>query len=503
MAQTRAYHVCKCGAWVWASQVKPGRTHCFCGRRWPQGPSSPDPKSPPRRPSQPPAAAQPKTPPGPNKAKKEEDRKLKRAVGTVWDQIPPEAQAKLQKAGWKGPTAKPKEAEDPMDPLLLLLKHHKAQLPDEVQTALEEATQAPEPTMAEKAQQSNRQIHLQGTIDETKESLRMQLLEMQETTSKIEQAEQAVVAAKEALAQAVAATPIPTETTADPMDIDSIMSQLGVTLTEEQVAKLSEIKATKRPWKAHLGCRVFHLGLQPTSQASDTADGPKAKPPAGNVPAETGDRQRSRSPVGGESGIRLPAVAVSGCGFPTPGPARDGGPCPQCAKTCAQLYLCVQYCVQCDELSLLDPKLRWEPAAAHPLKPSRARYQGAKPSADSLVSGSRYFTSAFCETSNLPASSQDAGSAPSWPNTGHPSSGSREVAPTPEGPANLRVRNPKPWLFLATKRRRAERRREDEKKSNADFWESWECPASGPVPKFPRPRRCKPACFPTPPAGRG
>ena len=68
------------------------------------------------------------------------------------------AKSKLEKAGWRGPVAKPKEVVAPLDPLLLLLKQHEDQLPDAIKTAVQEATQIPELAVGKKAQQSSREL---------------------------------------------------------------------------------------------------------------------------------------------------------------------------------------------------------------------------------------------------------------------------------------------------------------------------------------------------------
>eukprot|EP00439_Symbiodinium_sp_Y106_P001811 s8494_g1.t1 len=125
MGQKRQYFVCKCGAWTWASKVQQGQTHCQqCGKKWP----APAPaKQQPRNPQKPPKASSP----APQRSteqrdKREEERRLKRAVTTIWDQIPEEAR--------------------------------KDELPEDVRAAVVEATSTPEPTAGEKALQSNKDL---------------------------------------------------------------------------------------------------------------------------------------------------------------------------------------------------------------------------------------------------------------------------------------------------------------------------------------------------------
>ena len=221
MGQKRQYFVCKCGAWTWASKVQQGQTHCQqCGKKWP----APAPaKQQPRNPQKPPKASSP----APQRSteqrdKREEERRLKRAVTTIWDQIPEEARSHLTQAGWRGPPRAKDANDQATDPLLSLLVQRKDELPEDVRAAVVEATSAPEPTAGEKALQSNKdlskasshlrvlvnkKIKLLESIEEAKESLRLQLQELQETTEKIHDAETAVEKAKLELTKAVEPPP--------------------------------------------------------------------------------------------------------------------------------------------------------------------------------------------------------------------------------------------------------------------------------------------------------
>ena len=124
MGQKRQYFVCKCGAWTWASKVQQGQTHCQqCGKKWP----APAPaKQHPRNPQKPPTASSP----APRRSteqrdKREEERRLKRAVTTIWDQIPEEARSRLTQAGWRGPPKVKDSNDQAADPLLSLLVQRK------------------------------------------------------------------------------------------------------------------------------------------------------------------------------------------------------------------------------------------------------------------------------------------------------------------------------------------------------------------------------------------
>ncbi|CAE6969603.1 unnamed protein product [Symbiodinium sp. CCMP2592] len=238
------------------------------------------------------------------KERREEERRLKRAVTTIWDQIPEDARARLTQAGWKGPPKQKDAVESQTDPLLSLLVQRQDDLPEDIRTALVEATTGPEPSPGEKAMQSNKnltkassrlrvlihkKIKLLESIEEAKESLRLQLQELQETTEKIHEAENAVEKAKLELTKAVG-TPTGVQdvpVTPEPMDVDELVTILGLTLSDEQQEKLAEYRAKthkrQRPSEvgAPPGLPAFHLGLQgtqPTTYRASTPAGRTRRP---------------------------------------------------------------------------------------------------------------------------------------------------------------------------------------------------------------------------------
>ena len=322
MGQKRQYFVCKCGAWTWASKVQQGQTHCQqCGKKWP----APAPaKQQPRNPQKPPTASSP----APQRSteqrdKREEERRLKRAVTTIWDQIPEEARSRLTQAGWRGPPRVKDANDQATDPLLSLLVQRKDELPEDVRAAVVEATSAPEPTAGEKALQSNKdlskassrlrvlvnkKIKLLESIEEAKESLRLQLQELQETTEKIHEAETAVEKAKLELTKAVEPPPgvkdVPD--TPEPMDVEELVTALGLTLSDEQQERLAEYRARakkrQRPPTVETppGLPSFQLGLGEAPPTAPFGANPLNAAQTGNAgnpkSPEGGGRHRSRTP---------------------------------------------------------------------------------------------------------------------------------------------------------------------------------------------------------------
>ena len=79
MAPQRTYHVCRCGGWIWASKV--------ALQLWQEVPSPSHSAAPPE------AAEAGQLAAGQGQ---EEDSRLQRAVGTVWDLIPAERFSSIQ-----------------------------------------------------------------------------------------------------------------------------------------------------------------------------------------------------------------------------------------------------------------------------------------------------------------------------------------------------------------------------------------------------------------------
>ncbi|CAE7245568.1 unnamed protein product, partial [Symbiodinium sp. CCMP2592] len=231
MGQKRQYFVCKCGAWTWADKVHSNPYYCQCGKKWPA-----------------PALKQNGSPRPPKSltfpSAREEERRLKPAVTTIWDQIPEEARSRLTQAGWKGPPKQKDAVESQTDPLLSLLVQRQDELPEDIRTALVEATTV--------------LIHKKIKLLE----LRLQLQELQETTEKIHEAENAVEKAK-----------------------------LGLTLSDEQQEKLAEYRAKAKKRQRPPGAAGFPPRL--ARHANTVPTGPAGQPKgAEGAPG----RQRSRTP---------------------------------------------------------------------------------------------------------------------------------------------------------------------------------------------------------------
>jgi len=328
MGQQRQYFVCKCGAWTWASKVQQGQTHCQCGKKWPTpaAPSRQQPRNPkPPKPSSPAPQRNAE-----QKDKREEERRLKRAVTTIWDQIPEEARSRLTQAGWRGPPRAKDSSETAADPLLNLLMQRKDELPEDVRAAVVEATSAPEPTAGERALQSNKdlskassrlrvlvtkKIKLLESIEEAKESLRLQLQELQDTTEKIHEAEAAVEKAKLELTKAVESPPpqgaAEKPEAPEPMDMEELVTALGITLTDEQQEKLDDLRARAKkrqrppavespPGLPPSTASQFHLGTGAAPPAAPQGGNPLAAAKAATVGhpkgPDLGGRHRSRTP---------------------------------------------------------------------------------------------------------------------------------------------------------------------------------------------------------------
>ena len=124
-----------------------------------------------------------------------------KTLHTNWGALASTTKDELVKAGFKPP---PPPTEDP---LLLALKANKEGLPQEVREALEASEATPEPTQEERCVTSanvlsragarlksltKRRIDLQATITTTKETLRLQLEELQDVIKKLAQAQEEV-----------------------------------------------------------------------------------------------------------------------------------------------------------------------------------------------------------------------------------------------------------------------------------------------------------------------
>ena len=239
------YTVCTCGAWIWNSRITQNNPYCDCGRRW-RGV-----KKLKRQRSQ--DSNKPQTP-GSNK-----EQGVFEALTHNWAGLGAATQEALVKAGFQPP-----EKEE-VDPLLKALKDNKDLLPKAVRVALDNHN-GQELTIQEEGDQSSKdlvsashkcriltkkKIILQDKVTAAKESLRVQLQELQALDEQIKQAQKAVEDCQSKLAQSMSG--------AGDVDADNrlgkavtaqqfteIAQSLGISLTAEQT-ELLQAKTTPRP----------------------------------------------------------------------------------------------------------------------------------------------------------------------------------------------------------------------------------------------------------------
>ena len=254
MTRTRKWLACACGHnWAWQSQVESGAdTHCSaCGRQWQRQLRKPWPgysqwSSPAPRPAnqQPERFSSPKP--------RSRTRRVKGAEvwKEHWDSLPAAVQEELQRQG-VAPRALKEEEEE--DPLLQLLQELKDDLPVKLQLELAKR-EPPAPTVKEQGVECSKklsqatgrlkglvrkQLSLQETINETKEALRILLKDVGDVNAEIVECQKQVEEAKRELSAVVGETGPPAPDN-DPMDIDTMLGKIGVTLTEEQQEALRE-----------------------------------------------------------------------------------------------------------------------------------------------------------------------------------------------------------------------------------------------------------------------
>ena len=245
----KEYYVCSCGAWIYADKVKKGMaTHCQqCWRPWPKPrPSftqwpSPAPKPPNQQ-----------RVPFPSPKPRSRPRRVKGAEvwKEHWDSLPTAVQDELKRQG-VDPRAQKEEEEE--DPLLKLLQELKDDLPVKLQLELAKR-EPPAPSAKEQGVECSKklsqatgrlkglvrkQLGLQETINETKEALRILLKDMGDVNAEIVECQKQVEEAKKELSAVVGETGPPAPDN-DPMDIDTMLGKIGVTLTEEQQEALRE-----------------------------------------------------------------------------------------------------------------------------------------------------------------------------------------------------------------------------------------------------------------------
>ena len=159
-------------------------------------------------------------------------------------------QEELQRQG-VAPRAQKEEEEE--DPLLQLLQELKDDLPVKLQLELAKR-EPPAPTVKEQGVECSKklsqatgrlkglvrkQLSLQETINETKEALRILLKDVGDVNAEIVECQKQVEEAKRELSAVVGETGPPAPDN-DPMDIDTMLGKIGVTLTEEQQEALRD-----------------------------------------------------------------------------------------------------------------------------------------------------------------------------------------------------------------------------------------------------------------------
>ena len=304
---TRAYVVCrKCkGSWLFADRIAV-QPHCkVCGAEWPR-------------------QAKPKQTRFvlgsdetsvdsfvlPRRARDRKPGKAARAVHAVWEKLTPESRAAIADAGWKPPQAATSVAPPPglgdldvdMDGAeaceakqklwadatyqqkeLMLKAGLKPPEPrTQVPTPYEEGTAANaayrRATVALKML-GDKKISLQKRIDQAKEQHHARLTEMKQLQSKIEEAQQQVADAGKELTTKVLAQD---ESLGN--EIAQFLEKFGISLTEEQEAKIAQVRAgTQRPPES--------LNPEPKPAAPDQQD--VAKRPETTLTGQRGTRSRS------------------------------------------------------------------------------------------------------------------------------------------------------------------------------------------------------------------
>ncbi|CAE7532234.1 unnamed protein product [Symbiodinium natans] len=155
-------------------------------------------------------------------------------LGEHWDSLPDAVQSVLRKNGLA-----PSQPAEQEDPLIKLLQQHKHALPDQIKAELDKrdpepfevalATQDAFKTAVGKLRElGNRKLLLQQRIDNAKAAFTALLSQMQNLQAEIKEAEQKVEK---------------TDDEADPMDVEAVLGQLGVQLTQEQQATWKAIQA--------------------------------------------------------------------------------------------------------------------------------------------------------------------------------------------------------------------------------------------------------------------
>ena len=302
MTKHRSYLVCKCGSWVFQDRVASGRvTHCQqCWQKWklPPGVPKPGPQTPPRTPKPTRRQGSPLHSPPQITPSPPEKPGRKQFLRTVWDAIPAEAQEKLRAAGWREAKPDAEEVASPLDPLLQVMLANKDNLPEAVKEAFEEATAEPTVAPSVKGAQFSRklssatsrlrnlvkkQLSLQTQITDTKEA-------MQDTTKAIAESQAKVDEAKKDLAAMLEA---PENQDHSSMEVEEMVKQLGVELSEAQRTKLQELRSAKRA-RVENPAETFEAPPGLGTEAPQGQPGTEQGGQQGSQNARAGVRSRSR-----------------------------------------------------------------------------------------------------------------------------------------------------------------------------------------------------------------
>ena len=246
MPRSRSYTVCQfCNdSWIYNHKIK-HRPFCRCGQPWPLQQVSYSQDSSPGQPQWSPSRAVFAKPTKPGKTQPHKGFKGAQVLGEHWDSLPDAVQSVLRKNGLA-----PSQPAEQEDPLIKLLQQHKDALPDQIKAELDKrdpepfevalATQDAFKTAVGKLRElGNRKLLLQQRIDNAKAAFTALLSQMQNLQAEIKEAEQKVEKVGGDYHEKV----LKTDDEADTMDVEAVLGQLGVQLTQEQQATWKAIQA--------------------------------------------------------------------------------------------------------------------------------------------------------------------------------------------------------------------------------------------------------------------
>ena len=270
----RTYQVCSknhCNNWIWQDKLQHGTRRRKCGTWWTTTTNNGKGKGQghtnktkaymsttwPKKTYQ---EALIDAPPGLTKPrplrKPKDQQQAAELLQATWDVIPDTIQTKLQALGLG-----PQPQEEPG--LTDILKTHMASLPQEVQAVVTRLTAPIPQTEKEIAQQLKQQVtelknqsirktQLQGKLDQIKSQYAAMLQDMQEIQTKLNEGQQRLKQLSDKYMAAVNQTPKPEELGSEaaptepiPMAVESFVTSLGISLTEDQRSQLHGL--LKRP----------------------------------------------------------------------------------------------------------------------------------------------------------------------------------------------------------------------------------------------------------------